>query len=147
LFFVDILNLTYPSCYSRRPTAVAEADPTPKDITAHVRHLAKYVFPRQYGLSHPFIEHERTTFQSHKSPDYSNREEEIKKAGSLKTPNRVKSVLHVLDKLLWKHKKCKYKALLEVVCSSKVRACSRFLLNIDTYRFADQDRGEHDVRQ
>ena len=55
-----------------------EADPDPKEAEARVRHLAKYVFPRQYGLSHPFVEHERGFFQSHKSPDYSNREEEIK---------------------------------------------------------------------
>lgn len=69
------------------------------------------------------------------------------KVGCMKTPNRVKPTLHVLDKLLWRHKKCRYNTLLEVVCPSKVCTSSKFLINIDMYRCADQDRRERGIRQ
>ncbi|KAH9928269.1 uncharacterized protein B0H18DRAFT_874847, partial [Fomitopsis serialis] len=118
----------------------------PKELEAHVRHLAKYVFPRQYGLSHPFVENERASFQSHKSLDYLDRESEIKRAGAQKTPKRVKAALHILDQMIWKHRKCRYKALLELVCPSKVRSSQNpFVLSPKRFRRSRQRTSRHSI--
>lgn len=102
------------------------------------RHLAKYVFPRQYALSHPFAVKTDGQFVDNEM-DWMNREEEIKvgrcdvvvtfklnsqsKAqGARKTPKRLRQVLPLLEKLIWYHGKCAYKPLIQKLCPSKVRS-------------------------
>ncbi|KIY44167.1 hypothetical protein FISHEDRAFT_52703, partial [Fistulina hepatica ATCC 64428] len=79
-----------------------------------VRHLSKYVFPRQYGLESPF------TSNRNPLPDYADREAEIQKLGRCKTPKRLKGVLELLEKMIWRHGKCAYLPLRDKVCPSKV---------------------------
>lgn len=52
-------------------------DPDPKEQARKARHLSKYIFPRQYGLSSPFVmtHRKREVFNL---PDYTDRELEIK---------------------------------------------------------------------
>lgn len=102
------------------------------------RHIAKYVFPRQYALSHPFAVKTDGQFVDNEM-DWMNREEEIKvgrcyvvvtskldsqsKAqGARKTPKRLRQVLPLLEKLIWHHGKCAYKPLIQKLCPSKVRS-------------------------
>ena len=112
---------------------------------APARHLAKYIFPRQFGLHNVFTsEKARTSFEI--MPDYLDREVEIKvrrsplspprpcrlrtppdaelalqKLGSMKTPERLKAVLPLLDKLATLSSRCNYRKLLDRRCPSKVR--------------------------
>ena len=55
LFVTDVLHQLNPS-YFRKPKVDPEywVDPDPKEQLNNARHLAKYVFPRQHGLSNPF---------------------------------------------------------------------------------------------
>ncbi|KAH9940967.1 hypothetical protein B0H21DRAFT_780274 [Amylocystis lapponica] len=120
-----VLNCISPS-YTRKPTAppVQWVDPDPRTQAEKARRLAKYVFPRQFGLSSPFAISKGPQLQAFKLPDYTDREEEIKKKGPCKTPKRLKPVLKTLDKLIWMHGKCGYKALLEMACPSKLKTVS-----------------------
>ncbi|EPQ52884.1 hypothetical protein GLOTRDRAFT_13487, partial [Gloeophyllum trabeum ATCC 11539] len=89
------------------------------------RHLAKYVFPRQYGLSNAFSCTSTNRYQPALTPNFSNRESEIKVClshplrGCLKTPKRVKPVLNLLEQTIWRHVTCRYKILCDAVCPSK----------------------------
>ncbi|TNY20668.1 hypothetical protein DMC30DRAFT_438579, partial [Rhodotorula diobovata] len=110
---------------ARAPKAVAEAP---------ARHLAKYIFPRQFGLHNVFTsEKARSSFEI--MPDYLDREVEIKarhslslcsearwlmKLGSIKTPLRLKPVLPLLDRLATLNARCTYRKLLDRRCPSKV---------------------------
>lgn len=77
--FVDILNRIEPSYQCKPKARPGEwVDPDPRQQAGHARHLAKYVFPRQYGLSNPFLVPTLAIFQANRLPDYSDREEEIK---------------------------------------------------------------------
>ncbi|KPV77796.1 uncharacterized protein RHOBADRAFT_11859, partial [Rhodotorula graminis WP1] len=88
---------------------------------APARHLAKYIFPRQFGLHNVFTSDKaRTSFQI--MPDYLDREVEIKKLGPVKTPERLKPVLPILDKLATLSARCNYRKLLDRRCPSKVRS-------------------------
>jgi len=40
--------------------------------------------------------------------------------GPVKTPKRLKPVLPLLEKMIWRHAKCGYKPLRDKVCPSKV---------------------------
>jgi len=68
------LNVINPS-YEKKSKSDPETlvDPNPRKQADDSRHLAKYVFQRQYGFSSPF-----TTGKASKLRDYSNLEEEIK---------------------------------------------------------------------
>lgn len=84
------------------------------------RHLAKYVFPRQFGLHNVFtgIRDFGTTTQPFR--DYTVREIEIKALGAKRTPKALRSVLPVLAKILARHDKLNYRALLDRCCPSRV---------------------------
>ncbi|KDQ59313.1 hypothetical protein JAAARDRAFT_127533, partial [Jaapia argillacea MUCL 33604] len=99
-------------------------DPDPRKQMEDTRHLAKYVFPRQFGLSSPFSFDGQQKTQSYQLPDFGDREEEIKKRGPCKTPKRVKTALELLEKLIWRHGKCGYKPLRDKACPSRVCLCS-----------------------
>ncbi|PBL03542.1 hypothetical protein ARMGADRAFT_911497, partial [Armillaria gallica] len=88
-------------------------DYDPRQQQEKARHLSKYIFPRQYGLSSAF------TFKTSKwgpatTPTFTDRGAEIR------TPKRLKETLNHLDTLIWRHGKCKYKLLHDQVCPSKV---------------------------
>ncbi|KAI0775159.1 hypothetical protein BD413DRAFT_471462 [Trametes elegans] len=118
---VDILNMFYPSWHrKRRVDGEMWVDPDPRQQMEYARHLAKYVFPRQYGLSSPFVALGSHSSSYVRQPDYLGREQEIKLKGPCKTPKRLKSVLDMLEKMTWRHHKCRYKSLLDLACPSKV---------------------------
>ncbi|KAL1674218.1 hypothetical protein EV122DRAFT_221093, partial [Schizophyllum commune] len=84
------------------------------------RKLSKYVFPRQYGLAHPF---QQSKGNAQQLPDFSDREAEIEALGSCRTPKRLKEALCLLEKLIWRHGKCRYLPLRDKVCPTKVSFC------------------------
>ncbi|TFY78051.1 hypothetical protein EWM64_g5960 [Hericium alpestre] len=73
------------------PTKKTKMGMTKQDIERaqmeDARHLAKYIFPRQYGLSNAFTPTSTPRWGAGKLPDYADREDEIK-GKSLKTPKR-----------------------------------------------------------
>ncbi|KAI0035405.1 hypothetical protein K488DRAFT_28474, partial [Vararia minispora EC-137] len=77
------------------------------------RHLAKYMFPHQFGLVSSEMGYPNLTGQAVM-------EDEIKKKGRCKTPKRLKVVLGILRTLLRRHRKCGYRPLCNLACSSKV---------------------------
>ncbi|KAJ7158620.1 hypothetical protein C8R46DRAFT_906938 [Mycena filopes] len=92
------------------------------------RHLAKYVFARQYGLASPF-KFQTSKYASFRIPNFNDREDEIKvifPCGTTKTPKRLKEVIQILEKLLWRHGKCGYKPLRDHACPSKVISVCSF---------------------
>ncbi|RDB25955.1 Telomerase reverse transcriptase [Hypsizygus marmoreus] len=117
-----ILNRLSPS-YQKQPKVMPGdyVDPDPKQQEERARHLAKYVFPRQYGLSSPFVD---LNSKKHAFilPDYADRELEIKTKGSCKTPKRLKGVLPLLEAMIWRHGKCGYKPLRDKVCPTKLKS-------------------------
>ncbi|KAJ6576632.1 hypothetical protein DFH09DRAFT_914408, partial [Mycena vulgaris] len=91
-------------------------DPDPRKQTDDARHLAKYVFARQYGLANPFRFH-TSKWESFKIPNFNDREQEIK--GAFKTPRRLKEVIPLLEKMIWRHGKCGYRPLRDHCVSIK----------------------------
>ncbi|KII85187.1 hypothetical protein PLICRDRAFT_116545 [Plicaturopsis crispa FD-325 SS-3] len=116
---IDILSRLRPS-YEKPRRQQKYVDPDPRKEAENARHLAKYVFPRQYGLSSPFCPTIQSKRDAFKIREYSDRENEIKTKGSCKTPKRLKDVLGLLDKIIWRHGKCAYKPLRDKTCPSKV---------------------------
>ncbi|KAF8690235.1 hypothetical protein AX14_003047 [Amanita brunnescens Koide BX004] len=105
-------------------TRHARAEPSSNDNlysraqAEHARLAAKYIFSRQYGLSNPF----NAQTQSKKSNIYRDsldKEDEIKRKGPCGTPKRIKYLVPTLDQMIWKHRKCGYKPLLNIACPSK----------------------------
>ncbi|KAL0579065.1 Telomerase reverse transcriptase, partial [Marasmius crinis-equi] len=90
----------------------------------NARHLAKYIFSRQYGIPSAFVFFKFSEREAYKVPDFVNREGDIQKLAKskgpkTKTPKRLKEVLPMLDKLIWRHGKCKYRLLRDRTCPSK----------------------------
>ncbi|GAA6017946.1 hypothetical protein JCM10207_002715 [Rhodosporidiobolus poonsookiae] len=86
---------------------------------APARHLAKYIFPRQFGLHNPFtFPKPRSSFEV--IPDYLDRELDIKKHGSIKTPTRLKPALNLLSKLAVLSQRCNYRKTLDSSCPTKI---------------------------
>ncbi|KIK62949.1 hypothetical protein GYMLUDRAFT_163948 [Collybiopsis luxurians FD-317 M1] len=108
------MNRLRPSLGSKPSTP-----PDPREEATHSRHLAKYIFARQYGLPNAFT-FEVTKWELSYIPDFANRDLEIQRLGSCKTPKRLKEVLPILEKLLWRHGKCKFRLLRNFACPSKV---------------------------
>ncbi|EEB97795.1 hypothetical protein MPER_02816, partial [Moniliophthora perniciosa FA553] len=99
-------------------------DPNPRIQQANARRLAKYIFPRQYGLPSAFHFFKFSEREAYQVPDFVNRDQDIEKLASdrnhkIRTPKRLRQVLPMLDKLAWRHRKCKYKLLLDGSCPSK----------------------------
>ncbi|KAJ7773424.1 hypothetical protein B0H16DRAFT_149066 [Mycena metata] len=107
-----------------QPKIAAEdyVEPNARQQMDDARHLAKYVFARQYGLASPF-KFQTPKYASLKIPNFNDREDEIK--GTCKTPKRLREVIPMLEKLLWRHGKCGYKPLRDHACPSKVKALRR----------------------
>ncbi|KAF9446605.1 hypothetical protein P691DRAFT_613540, partial [Macrolepiota fuliginosa MF-IS2] len=93
-------------------------EPDGKEQALRARNTLRYIFPRQHGLSNPFqltCNNEVLEYR-----DYLDREDEIKLVKSIKTPKRLKDVVPLIDKMIWRHSKCPYKLLLDKLCPSKV---------------------------
>ena len=74
----DILNILNPAYERKRPVSREDfRDPDPRKQAENVRCLAKYVFPRQYGLSSPFAPGPGPKQDGFKFPDYTDRSHEI----------------------------------------------------------------------
>lgn len=84
------------------------------------RYLAKYVFPRQFGLHNVFTGARDFGTTTQPFRDYTVREVEIKALGAKRTPKALKSVLPYLGKILTRHDKLNYRALLNRCCPSRV---------------------------
>ncbi|KAG2124005.1 hypothetical protein DEU56DRAFT_744922, partial [Suillus clintonianus] len=116
----DVLNRLNPSYYRKTQIqAGAYQDPDPRQQAQKARHLSKYIFPLQYGLSNVFSQ-QSAAKESYKQPNFADREREIELFGTCKTPKRLKDVLVLLEKMIWRHGKCGYKLLRDKVCPSKV---------------------------
>ncbi|KAF5359331.1 hypothetical protein D9756_003256 [Leucocoprinus leucothites] len=93
-----------------------------KDQALKARHMMRYIFPRQHGLGNPFQLHHSGEVYEYR--DYTDREDEIKRAlkltQNMSTPKRLKDIVPLADKMLWKHLKCPYKLLLNKLCPSKI---------------------------
>lgn len=72
----DILNRLNPNPQSKPGPDDPWVDPDPQVQLEHARHLAKYVFARQYGLPSPFVAEKAPLF-ANQLPDYSEREHQI----------------------------------------------------------------------
>ncbi|ESK87254.1 telomerase reverse transcriptase [Moniliophthora roreri MCA 2997] len=101
-------------------------DPNPQIQQSNARRLAKYIFPRQYGLPNAFHFFKFSEREAYQVPDFVNRDQDIEKLASdrnhrIRTPKRLRQVLPMLDKLAWRHRKCKYKLLLDGSCPSKIK--------------------------
>ncbi|SPO20458.1 uncharacterized protein UTRI_00858_B [Ustilago trichophora] len=84
------------------------------------RHLAKYVFPRQFGLHNVFTGARDFDTSTQPFRDYTVREVEIKALGAKRTPKALRPALPVLAKILSRHDKLNYRALLNRCCPSRV---------------------------
>ncbi|KAF7316755.1 Telomerase reverse transcriptase [Mycena chlorophos] len=91
----------------------------PRKQMEAARKLSKYVFPRQFGLQSAFA------FESASSvlPDFGNmdRDGAIASLGRCKTPKRLKEVVSMLEKAIWRHGRCCYWQLRDLACPSQVR--------------------------
>ncbi|KAF8554611.1 hypothetical protein OG21DRAFT_1412295, partial [Imleria badia] len=117
---VDVLNRLNPSYFKKpRVDPATYKDADPRALAKDARHLSKYIFPSQYGLSSVFVL-VTNQIQAYQQPDYTDREREIKVLGNCKTPKRLKDVLQLAEKMIWRHGKCGYKPLRDKVCPSKV---------------------------
>ncbi|TFK18117.1 hypothetical protein FA15DRAFT_603870, partial [Coprinopsis marcescibilis] len=118
----DILNRLKPAYAKAGVAAGVYEDPSERKQAEHARHVSKYIFPGQYGLSTPFQMYS-VKKESFIYPDYLDRDGDIQRKGPCKTPKRLKDVLSLIDKLLWHHGKCGYKALRDLACPSKASSC------------------------
>ncbi|KAJ7707576.1 hypothetical protein B0H17DRAFT_917647 [Mycena rosella] len=129
VWFADILNRlnrAQPKHKGKgKGTPAPYVDPDPRKQMDDARHLAKYVFARQYNLASPF-KFTASKWESFKLPNFNDREAEIKVLlfpffiGTFKTPKRLKEVIPLLEKMIWRHGKCGYEPLRDHACPSKV---------------------------
>ncbi|GAA5871307.1 hypothetical protein JCM16303_000711 [Sporobolomyces ruberrimus] len=93
---------------------------TTSQLYAPARHLSKYVFPRQFGFDNVF-ESEKVNLSIRVRPDHEDRELEIKKLGTTKTPSRLKrQIVPLLNRMIVLHNRCNYRKMLGIKCPSKV---------------------------
>ncbi|KAJ8072353.1 Telomerase reverse transcriptase [Marasmius tenuissimus] len=107
-------------------TSHGQVDPNSRIQEKNARHLAKYIFSRQYGIPSAFMFFKFSEREAYKIPDFVNREDDIKKLAKVtdkktRTPKRLHQVLPMLEKLIWRHSKCKYRLLRDRTCPSKIK--------------------------
>ncbi|BGP32724.1 Telomerase reverse transcriptase [Rhodotorula toruloides] len=108
-----------PSLFPPTPTDQLEDKQSKAISQAPARHLAKYIFPRQFSLHNAFTSPKpRSSLEV--LPDYLDRELEIKKLGSSKTPSRLKVALPHLERLALLSRRCNFRKVLDERCPSKV---------------------------
>ncbi|KAJ1301223.1 hypothetical protein OPQ81_003632 [Rhizoctonia solani] len=84
------------------------------------RHVAKYMFPLQYGLHNVFTCALHYWENGGRFRDYRDREAEIRERGSCKTPKRLKSVLALIQGLIRRHRRFNYQRVCQAICRSRV---------------------------
>lgn len=141
IFYYDLIPTACADVLNRLAPIklLANGDVPSKDNIAgrDERHVLKHIFPRQFGLRHPFDATHDRPGTGFKFEDYSVREQEIqvgilcfvgpigewyigKVKGNVKTPKRLKTVLDLVQQLIKKHWACNYRAIRSTVCPSKV---------------------------
>ncbi|ETW83156.1 hypothetical protein HETIRDRAFT_450817 [Heterobasidion irregulare TC 32-1] len=115
-----ILNTLNPS-YHKKNNAHPYEPPNQRKQMQDARHLSKYVFPRMYALPNAFTLPASSNYKTYVVPNFEDREAEIKLQGKCKTPKRLASVIGYLEKLIYRHGKCRYKSLRDHTCPSKLR--------------------------
>ncbi|KAG0659712.1 hypothetical protein C6P46_005071 [Rhodotorula mucilaginosa] len=112
-----------PTLYSIKPVQHPKGTATSAtrgSTEAAARHLAKYIFPRQFGLHNAFTS-PKARVSVDVLPDYTDRELEIKRLGSIKTPPRLRPVLPILQRLGLLSSRCNFRKLLDKRCPSKLK--------------------------
>ncbi|KAG1744070.1 uncharacterized protein EDB91DRAFT_1050737 [Suillus paluster] len=153
----DVLNTINPSYFRKtQPQPGAYQDPDPRQEAQKARHLSKYIFPLQYGLSNVFSQ-KSAAKKMYKQPNFANRETDIEVRGGLsrhaddlgtcKTPRRLKNVLVLLEKMIWRHGKCGYKPLRDIACPSKVNKLSGLWCAPVSPSLLDYDDGQQNHGQ
>ncbi|GAB7337712.1 hypothetical protein MBLNU457_g2995t1 [Dothideomycetes sp. NU457] len=105
--------------FGHRPIHVMNRQPD--DDTESVRHLLKYVFPRQHGLHNVFTSQVDRKDSAHQYLDYTLREKEIKRQDlrekKVSVPKRLRGSGQALfSAVLKRHAKCSYGRLLNHYC-------------------------------
>ncbi|BGP56240.1 hypothetical protein JCM8202_005757 [Rhodotorula sphaerocarpa] len=110
------LSLLYPPI---RPEPES-ADANKGSSEAAARHLAKYVFPRHFGLHNVFT-NPKPRVSVDVLPDYVDREFEIKRLGTTKTPPRLKAAIPLLQKMKVLSSRCNMRKILDKRCPSRLK--------------------------
>ncbi|KIJ31343.1 hypothetical protein M422DRAFT_186138 [Sphaerobolus stellatus SS14] len=113
---IDVLNRLAPITLTREQEVPSKENIQGRDA----RHVLKHIFPRQFGLSNPFTAQSEKAFGPLLLPDFTDRDQEIKVKGNVKTPPRLKPALELIERLIKRHWACNYRGLRGLVCSSKV---------------------------
>lgn len=77
-----------------------------------------YMWPREHGLHNALTSQTDRWKTREKWPDYTNRDEEIRRKGSARTPKRLQTVSRLVAILLAKHDQLNYAKLLQYCCPS-----------------------------
>ncbi|KAG8723153.1 hypothetical protein FRC09_004547 [Ceratobasidium sp. 395] len=91
-----------------------------QDVDAATRHIAKYMFPLQYGLHNVFTCNLSYWENGGHFRDYGDRETEIADHGSQKTPGRLKRVLPLIESLIRRHERFNYQRVCMSICKSRL---------------------------
>ncbi|KAF8752305.1 Telomerase reverse transcriptase [Rhizoctonia solani] len=89
-------------------------------IEEAARHVAKYMFPLQFGLHNVFTCTLHYWENGGRFRDYGDREAEIKDRGSCKTPKRLKHILPLIQSLIRRHRRFNYQRVCLAICRSRV---------------------------
>ena len=87
-------------------------------VKARVRRVLMYMWPREHGLHNALTSQTDRWKTREKWPDYTNRDEEIRRKGSARTPKRLQAVSRLVAILLAKHDQLNYAKLLQYCCPS-----------------------------
>lgn len=94
---------------------------TSPDLDAQVRHLSKYIWPKQYGLDNALTMAQGSGTE-YGTRNYDDRELQIKTIGPCKTPQRLRGKpLELAATLLDRHRQCNYVRLLNRHVASRMK--------------------------
>ncbi|KAK0567588.1 hypothetical protein OC844_000171 [Tilletia horrida] len=99
-----------------RPTKLASQ----AQFDLRVRHVLKYIFPRQHGLHNVFTSVVDRTQTTQAFPDYTMRDAEIRARGRAKTPKRLMPIRGMLQTLLRRIDNFDFKRTLNRCCPSRL---------------------------
>ncbi|KAE8225352.1 hypothetical protein CF319_g1893 [Tilletia indica] len=91
-----------------------------RQLGLRVRHILKYMFPRQYGLHNVFTSVVDRNLTTQAFPDYTMREAEIRLRGRCKTPKRVMTVRGLVKTMLRRIDNFDFKRTLDRCCPSRI---------------------------
>ncbi|CAD6892531.1 unnamed protein product [Tilletia caries] len=91
-----------------------------RQLALRVRHILKYMFPRQFGLHNVFTSVVDRNLTTQAFPDYTMREAEIRLRGRCKTPKRVMTVRGLVKTMLRRIDAFDFKRTLDRCCPSRI---------------------------